>query len=203
VVGSGSLTASLTRDLAAVGIDAPALVNALWCAWGEPHRRYHDRRHLAHGLTQLTALSARFERPVEARLAWWFHDAVYDTQAHDNEAKSAAWAREALAAVPTVAERVAALVEATEHGAREPVGDAALLVDVDLSILGADPAAYDRYEADVREEYGWVPDELWRAGRARVLRMLLDQTPLYRTEVGAPWEGPARANLERALAALV
>ena len=82
--------------------------------------------------------------------------------------------------------------------------DEAVLLDADLSILGAAPATYDRYVAAVREEYAHVDDAGWRAGRSGVLRGFLDRPQIYATASDA---GPRRergtcANLERELATL-
>lgn len=68
-----------------------------------------------------------------------------------------------------VVDRVAARVLATAgHAAEAP--DARLLIDVDLAILGVEPEAYARFEEQIRQEYAWVPDDRFRAGRAEVLR---------------------------------
>ncbi len=69
-------------------------------------------------------------------------------------------------------DRVGSMIEATEHGApgaEHAVGDTAILLDADLAILGADPAAYSAYVAGVRSEYRHVDDDDWRTGRAAVL----------------------------------
>ena len=55
----------------------------------------------------------------------------------------------------------------------------------------------------MRKEYAQVPDPAFRAGRAQVLRGLLAQQVLFRTETGhARWELAARANVEAELARL-
>ena len=79
----------------------------------------------------------------------------------------------------------------------------AILVSIDLSILGAEPAAYERYARQVREEYAHVPDSLWRQGRGGVLRRFLDAPMIYaEPNFRARLEAPARANLARELAGL-
>ncbi len=56
---------------------------------------------------------------------------------------------------------------------------------------------------DVRAEYEHVDDAAFAAGRARVLRRLLDLDPLYRTSAGAAlWADSARRNLTAELDAL-
>jgi predicted metal-dependent HD superfamily phosphohydrolase len=140
------------------------------------------------------------------QLALWFHDAIYDPRAQDNEERSARWADEVLGAAgasPASAARVRALVLATRHAAVPEDPDAQLLVDVDLSILGAAPGRFAEYERQIGVEYSWVPRDAFRQGRANVLRRFLARERIFST----PWfhqrlESRARANLERSLAAL-
>ena len=81
--------------------------------------------------------------------------------------------------------------------------DAALFLDMDLSILGASPVEFDAYEAAVRREYGWVEEKAWRAGRAAVLEKFLARPHIFHTEAFRQrFEAQARKNLARSLAAL-
>jgi predicted metal-dependent HD superfamily phosphohydrolase len=179
--------------------------------YGQPHRRYHTVAHLGSVLDALDALDAVGEPGAgpAVRLAAWYHDAVYDPTAPpgDNESRSATLARETLAALavdPAIVFEVVRLVELTGDHTVAP-GDAAgaVLVDADLSILGAEPAAYDRYAAGVRAEYAHVAADGWRAGRAAVLRSFLGRPAIFQTAAGRErWEAAARANLARELAAL-
>ena len=133
----------------------------------------------------------------------WFHDAIYDTRRHDNEERSADWARSAareLGASAESAQRIHDLIMFTRHAA-EPAGiDAQVLVDADLSILGAHPARFQEYEAQVRTEYGWVPDATFRPRRARILKEFLGRPRLYCTALFRErYEAQARRNLQRSL----
>ncbi|MGW6748734.1 HD domain-containing protein, partial [Streptomyces sp. NPDC055006] len=89
------------------------------------------------------------------------------------------------------------------HDPDEDDHNGAVLCDADLAILAASPGAYAAYAAAVREEYGFVPDEPFREGRAAVLRQLLALPRLFRTPYGAAhWEERARENLTAELALL-
>jgi predicted metal-dependent HD superfamily phosphohydrolase len=138
--------------------------------------------------------------------AAFYHDAVYDPTAADNEARSAALAERVLGELGWDTPRcqaVGELVRAT--ASHEPDGtlDRAVLIDADLAVLGSDPAAYQAYVTGVRAEYGHLDDEAWRRGRAEVLHRLVDRRPLYVTEPGRRrWESRARANLAAELATL-
>ncbi len=74
---------------------------------------------------------------------------------------------------------------------------------MDLSILGAPPAAFDSYEAAVRREYAWVDDKAWRSGRAAVLKKFLARPQIFHTEAFRQhFEAQARKNIARSIAAL-
>jgi predicted metal-dependent HD superfamily phosphohydrolase/MFS family permease len=180
--------------------------DALLARWAEPHRKYHTLQHLGECLALFEAHRALAERPGEVAIALWFHDAVYDTARHDNEAASAAWAtrvlRDAGAAGDVVA-RVDALILATRHSQQPATPDERLLVDIDLAILGADPARFDEYERQIRAEYGFVPEDVFRTKRAEILRGFLARPALFATPaLAARLEGAARVNLAGAIARL-
>ena len=184
----------------------PELVAEILARWDAPHRAYHNRQHLSECFATWDTVRGLARQPAAVELALWFHDAVYDPQRHDNEARSATWAAQELAAAgapPALQERVAALVLATCHREPPPDGDAALLVDVDLAILGAPASRFDQYEAQIRAEYAWVPEVGFRAARGRILERLLARPRLFATPaLASRLEVQARANLTRALARL-
>ncbi|MGQ7788113.1 DUF4031 domain-containing protein [Nesterenkonia sp. PF2B19] len=190
--------------------DAAVLGEELLDRWAEPHRHYHSPAHLAAVLNAVGVLERAGELPAErrrpARLAAWFHDAVYAGAAGQDEEDSARLAEERLAGLLPAEEvtEVARLVRLTATHAPEP-GDAAgaVLVDADLEVLGRAPAAYRRYTAQVRRDFDHVPEPLFREGRARVLATLLERPRLFHTPAGQQlWESAARANLTAELAEL-
>jgi predicted metal-dependent HD superfamily phosphohydrolase len=186
-------------DVAAAGADVLA-------RYDEPHRRYHDRRHLAEVLAALRELTGGAPVPVEVVCAAWFHDAVHEGR-DDDEARSAELARQVLGrlgAADPVAQEVARLVRMTlTHDPAPEDRHGALLSDADLAVLGAAPDRYARYAADVRDEYAHVPDHAFREGRTAVLRSLLDRPRLYVTPEGhRRWDTAARANLRDEISCL-
>ncbi|HEX5378016.1 MAG TPA: phosphohydrolase [Phenylobacterium sp.] len=183
-------------------------VSALEAAYAEPHRRYHTRRHIEQCLSLLDQVPELLESERRV-LTWaiWWHDAVYDPRASDNEARSADLARRELRELDASIherEEVARLIRLTaghEVEAEDRLGE--ILVSIDLAILGAQPAAYDQYVVDVRAEYAHVGDDAWRQGRGRVLRHFLEAPALYPDPaLRARFETQARANLARELAAI-
>ena len=174
--------------------------------YSEPHRHYHTSQHLAECFEKVQDIISLAEHPAEVCVGLWFHDAIYDTQRHDNEERSGDWARSAareLGARAESAQRIYDLIMFTRHAA-EPVGvDAQVLVDADLSILGAQPARFQEYEEQVRSEYAWVPDATFRATRARILKEFLGRSHLYcTTHFQERYEAQARRNLRHSLGSL-
>jgi predicted metal-dependent HD superfamily phosphohydrolase len=172
----------------------------LLARWAEPQRRYHTLGHLTAVLDRIDVLEDHAADPALVRLAAWFHDAVYRPDRSENEERSAVLAERALTEAGLtevqVAE-VARLVRLTVgHDPADGDTNGEALCDADLAILAAPAEAYAAYTKAVREEYAFVPDEAFRAGRASVLRQLLDLPRLFRTPHGAAnWESPARENL--------
>jgi predicted metal-dependent HD superfamily phosphohydrolase len=172
-------------------------------AYSERHRHYHTAAHINACLREFAPFRslARFACEVEAAL--WFHDVIYAPGASDNESRSADLAVQFLASagVPSDAcARVHSHILATMHNAEPAYPDSALVVDVDRSILGQDPAAFDAFETQVREEYKWVPGSLFRRKRVEVLRSLLERKCIYSTpQFRERYEAPARVNLKRAI----
>jgi predicted metal-dependent HD superfamily phosphohydrolase len=170
--------------------------------YAEPQRAYHTFQHIAECFDRLDEAGDVSERAVIA-LALFFHDAVYDPTAKDNEEQSAAWATDVLSAAgasPDMVARVIALILATKHDhvPTEPL--AQLIVDIDLSILAADRARYDEYQVQIRREYAFVLEEAFRLGRAAILRKFLERPSIFSTQhFRDRYEVPARENLARSL----
>jgi predicted metal-dependent HD superfamily phosphohydrolase len=186
---------------------ARAVLEEIVRAYSEPHRHYHTLDHIAALLVLLDRHGEAAEGDSVA-LAIFFHDVVYDPARNDNEAASAALAAERLAALGHPGEavgEVARYILATRHeaGGDAVEADLALLLDLDLSVLGAMPAEYRAYAEAIRREYAFVPDRLYRPGRRRVLEGFLARPRIYRTRrLRELWEGPARTNLAGEIAQL-
>jgi len=149
----------------------------------------------------------------KSRVLWalYWHDAIYDPMRGDNEAVSANLLREEGAgALPEITlEEAAVIIEATakhqlpDKLSGEALKDAALFLDMDLSILGARAEVFDGYEKQIRQEYNFVPEETYRSARGAILQGFLARETLYFTQTcRALWEDVARANLARSIAAL-
>ena len=141
--------------------------------------------------------------PSEVVLALYFHDAIYRPLRRDNEVRSARLASSELTAAgvhPDAVARIARHIVATA-GHEPAAGDTGLILDLDLTVLGAAPERYDRFEDAIRREFSLVPEALYRRARRRLLQGFLTRPYIYNTPaLRAELEAPARSNLTRCLA---
>jgi predicted metal-dependent HD superfamily phosphohydrolase len=179
--------------------------------YGVAARHYHGMAHIEALLALAREYRQALADPEAVEAAIWFHDAVYDSRAKDNEAQSAALARKKLGGHISAQrlDRIAAMIEATathqlpEFADAGAVRDAALFLDMDLSVLGSRPDVFEAYEHAVRREYAWVPEPAWIAGRSAVLKNFLARAHIFHTpEFRNRFEAQARKNMARSLAAL-
>lgn len=192
------------RWVALAGPQTRRIGAGLDARYGEEHRRYHTREHLTAVLDIVDELAGHADDPDAVRLAAWFHDAVYDPERADNEERSARLAGRMLAdtdLTPETIAEVVRLVELTQsHAPAEDDRNGHVLCDADLAILGANPERYAEYASAVREEYSFVPDEFYKAGRAEVLANLLALPSLFHTPPARErYEGQARQNIKAEL----
>jgi predicted metal-dependent HD superfamily phosphohydrolase len=175
-------------------------------AYCEPRRHYHNLRHVAECLREFEPIRLTCRQPDAVAAALLYHDVVYDPTRDDNEERSADVAADVMRAAgrPELwIEAVRGLILATRHAERPLTHDAAIVVDIDLSILGQPPGRFDEYERAIRLEYAHVPDAAFAAGRGQVLRRFLDRPSIYTTaEFRSRYEQPAGRNLRRSLARL-
>jgi predicted metal-dependent HD superfamily phosphohydrolase len=179
----------------------------LTARYAEAHRKYHTLQHLAECFALYDSLTTVSMNESAVELAIWYHDAVYDPRATNNEEASATLAKQVLtsAGVPEpLVDRVSELILSTRHDTSgTSTIEEMVLLDVDLSILGAAPSRFFEYESQIRAEYCWVPEDQFRAARAGILRRFLDRTSIYQLpQVRASREECARRNLAAALARL-
>ncbi len=188
-----------------LGIEAPECALAeLRVRYSESHRKYHTLQHVSECFALYDSLTAVPNNALAVELAIWFHDAVYDTRATDNEEASAVLATQVLSASgcpKPVVDRVHQLILATRHESdSDPSMDQMVLLDVDLSILGSAPNRFAEFESQIRAEYEWVPERQFREGRAAILKRFLARPSIYRLpQIKANLEDQARRNLASAI----
>lgn len=177
----------------------------LKCRYTEPHRYYHNLRHIDACLEEYSEVQDILQDPFELWLAIWFHDVVYDPRGKDNEELSAQYAE---ATLQGTLERdtqslVSQLILATKHDKLASSNSERFIVDIDLAILGKDRTIFTEYEMNIRREYEWVPEDMFRRGRANILKGFLARDSIYQTEhFYEKYEDSARDNIRHSISAL-
>lgn len=187
------------------GLTAARVESVLRC-YDEPHRCYHDRRHLREMLDEVQREQIELT-PAQA-LALLFHDAVYVPGAArgSNEQMSAQLLRVYADDVDAscVQSAIDIILDTAEHEAHSAA--AALVLDLDLLRLAAPPAAYETYTREVFSEQRpliALADDAaaWRffVARRRVFvdRLLARRHVFHLDRFRRRYERAARANLAR------
>jgi predicted metal-dependent HD superfamily phosphohydrolase len=195
---------NLAHSLTQLGAQPPfSIFDKLKHVYTEPSRHYHTDKHIADCLTLFQPLRHQATHPAEVAIALWFHDAIYNTRRADNEEQSTEWAISFLKAAKVkqaIRERIAQLIMVTKtHNPHDT--DTGLMTDIDLSILGAPPHLFEQYDADIRREYSWVPEQQYQQGRVQVLKSFLERDNIYTTVYfSEQYEQQAQLNLRRKIA---
>lgn len=193
----------------------PAAVKTLWqdivTRYNEPQRAYHTLDHIQQLFVQFEQIRHALHEPHIIALALFFHDVIYDPKRSDNELKSAEYAVEVLKDYLSAeqCQYIYALIMMTathqlhKLADEDKSSDAAYLLDMDLSILGASWVEYQQYAQAVHQEYAHIAKEDYRVGRITVLQKLLTHTTLYLTEYyHARLQEQARDNIKREISFL-
>jgi predicted metal-dependent HD superfamily phosphohydrolase len=186
--------------------------------YSEPHRAYHILEHIVNMLDELEEVISEIENPVAVKFAILYHDSVYDTGSKENpivtvnEARSTHLAELDLPKLGVGKDVIVlvcgdlsetGLIMATTHKQEVTDPDTQYLVDIDLAILGKPEQEFDRYEAEIRKEYAWVPEDLFRSRRPMILQSFHDHPSIFYTEFFRnKYESAARKNLSRSITRL-
>ena len=177
-------------------------------AYSEPQRHYHSVQHIVECLKHLDEVRHLLQDAQGVELALWFHDAVFDVRAADNEEKSAAWATQSLALLDVSSDNidiVRHLILSTKPSyARTDSFLEDWMHDIDLHIFGVHVPKFAQFTQDIRQEFAWVDDLNYRRGHDLVMRRLITNPHgIYRTEAGRlDYEETARTNIELQLQGL-
>ena len=216
VSSTDSLAKCFINHLLAIDNNIPPVISqTLWQAlvkyYDAPIRAYHNLNHLRQLFDQFEQVKSHLQQPAIVALALFYHDIIYDPKKSDNELKSAEYAVTHLQDYLTLeqCQRIYALIMMTAThqiddnednilDSNTLHSDAAFLLDMDLSILGADWSDYERYAQAIRQEYQHVANDGYRKGRIAVLEGLLAHDRLYLTEdYHGRLEQIARGNIRR------
>ena len=158
--------------------------NKLIAAYSEKQRAYHTLQHLYECLVLVDSIRADLIDADAVALALWFHDAVYDPQAKDNELKSAELFEQYLAQDLSfdIVQKIKRWILVTQKHEATNELDLQFLLDIDLAILAASPERFTEYEQQIQQEYAWVYPDIYLIKRKQVLAHFYQTEPLYQTK---------------------
>lgn len=182
-------------------VAAEKAFNRLVAAYSTPGRYYHTLKHVDCVLNTIHILQGYTNNLATVQLAAWFHDVVYDTEAQDNEQKSADYAFELLSnlGIPesTITTVTRLILNTKDHKAAVDDCDSQVLLDADLAILATNPVQYLEYAHAIRQEYSWVAEADYITGRQKILERFLQRSPIYFTPLMSEFAEPfARGNIQ-------
>lgn len=169
--------------------------------YSSPNRFYHNLDHVSQVLQVIELLRSLALEPDTIAFAAWFHDVIYDAKSNDNEEKSAEYAASLLNYFKLSSKLINSvtnlILKTKTHRYPDNDIDSQILMDADLSILGADVSNYRRYSQAIRQEYSWVSDESYQVGRLKFLQNILQRPRIYLTDtMFATLEINARGNIQ-------
>lgn len=171
--------------------------------YSESHRFYHTLQHIEDCLKKFEQIEEKLTDREAVLTALLFHDIIYNPRQKDNEEKSADYAEKLLIKndfQEQFISKVKELILLTRHPSKPQTVDEKFLIDIDLSILGAERDIYEVYEKNIRKEYSHVPKLLYKIGRSKLLKSFLKEEKIFQTDAfHDPLDSQARANLEWAL----
>jgi predicted metal-dependent HD superfamily phosphohydrolase len=172
-------------------------------AYSENHRAYHNLNHIEHCLNEFDQLTNYLDLPDLVEIAIWYHDAIYNTRSDRNEEESALMAERELKNLDIMQESIKIVhdfILSTKHNDEPRNSDSKYLIDIDLSILGADRNVFQEYETNIRKEFKCVPTFLFHKKRSEVLRSFLKRKHIFFTELfRQKYENQARTNINSVL----
>lgn len=173
----------------------------LAACYNTPGRHYHTLEHLSHMLMQLQQVRAEIKDWDTMLFSLFYHDAVYDVRATDNEAQSASLAEDRMRAISVTDDRIKKCKQqilATKDHRSAADEDTDWFTDADLAILGREWPAYKDYSEKIRLEYAIYPDPVYNAGRKGVLQHFLNMDRIFKTAYFFDhFEKQARLNLQQ------
>lgn len=183
---------------------------AVMSRWEEVHRHYHTVEHLTRCLMWMDAwhadcsnqrlleiINPKSTAPIlpvtyfaSVVMALFYHDAIYDVHAKDNEEQSAQLALRELTPsgdgimIGKIMEGIYNLIDITKHNGRKPISlQEKLIIDADLSSFGGSAEEYKTNSKNIRKEYLWVDLDTFQKNRLAFLEKLYkSKEPLFHTD---------------------
>jgi pantetheine-phosphate adenylyltransferase len=171
--------------------------------YSAPDRFHHVLSHVARMLREYDRVKGCLVNPDAVETAAWFHDAILDSTRKDNEERTAILSQEMLEKAklsPSFIQAVGDHILATVYRATPKTKDQAYLQDMDIAVFGMPDRRFDEYERGIKDEYAWVPEQLFREARIDLLKEFRSREPIYQTEeFRQRYEQAAKRNLQRSI----
>lgn len=173
----------------------------LYDLYTDSNRHYHNLVHIFNLLNLVDTYKTNIEEPLLFELSVWYHDAIYNAKAKDNELQSAILVQKRFSKYLDSRELhyVNALIISTEgHFPKFKNQDIYLFLDFDLSILAAEPSVYNLYSEAIWQEYKIAYIKvLYKVGRKKVLKNFLARDEIYFSPIFfEKYEAKARQNIK-------
>ena len=161
----------------------------LWAKIAKKHtqksRSYHNLAHLENIYQQLLKIKSNLMDWDIILFTMFYHDYIYNALKKDNEDQSAEVATKVLLSLSMQKDRITLCnktILATKGHNDSDNSDINYFTDADLSILGDNWFAYNKYYQEVRKEYKYYPDFIYKKGRIQVLNQFLSMPRIFKTD---------------------
>ena len=201
------------------GYRGTTVFNLLKMMYGSEGRFYHNMNHIYAGLQEIDANEIKLVRDYGIdlnllRMAWWFHDVVYDVWRKDNEYRSAVFAKHILQANDlqghcgdgvSFLSRIMTIICATNYTKIFDNGifECCVIRDIDLLSLAAEPKQFDINTENIAKEFvgvAHITQADFDLGRHAFLTDLYKKKHIYETGwYQRMYDERAHKNIKRAL----
>ena len=197
---------SLWNRIGGIG-DSNKEFEKILLSYSEPQRHYHTLNHIKKCLDEFDSAKDLMDNPDLVEFAIWYHDIIYNPKSKDNEEKSAELAYNICKYAKLSKEfgnSIKRLILTTKHDKIPKKMDAKFLIDIDLSSLGGSTKEVCENEENIRREYFFSSQEIYREGRRKILQKFLDRERIYSTNFFRDkYELKARKNIADSLDNLI
>jgi len=185
--------------LAGADDNSQAIHQQLIKAYQEPGRFYHTLDHIECCLGLFEDIKDIAHNADALALSIWFHDAIYEPGADDNEQRSADWFMDETKNMleDSFRDTVYTHIMATLHGDAEITDhDSRLMIDIDLSSFGMPWPIFLRDSERVRKELPHLTDTEFYPKQCAFSQGLLEKPRFFQSEYFFQhYEAQARQNL--------
>lgn len=177
------------------------LWNEIQAAYRSRNRYYHTYAHLQYMHRLLLPVKHEITNWDNILFALIYHDIVYNPGSSTNEEDSATIMSDHLAKINVPHKKIVQcqhLILATKHHPLTKNQDIAFLLDADMAILGSQWRRYRKYCQQIRKEYAVFSEDIYVAGRLKVLANFLSKPAIFQSSYFfLKYEERARQNIIR------